>query len=75
VYLQLPDSTVNIIGSQVNHNTTGLYLQFSMTATIGSSTFMNNDTNFLNGGTIRTFGNNETETDPIPGVVTNLGLR
>ena len=78
VLLQAPGSTVNIMGSQVNHNTTGLDLGSLTTATIGSSTFLDNSTNFFNtnaGSLIRTFGNNQTSTNPIPGAVTNLGLR
>jgi parallel beta helix pectate lyase-like protein len=78
VYMQASGSAVNIIGSQVNNNTTGVYLLASTTATIGDSTFISNSTNFANsnfGSSIKTFGNNQTETNPIPGLVTNLGLQ
>lgn len=78
VYLQASGDTVNIMGSQVNYNTTGLRLSSFTTATIGSSTFMENSTNFVNtnlGSSIMTFRNNQTATNPIPGAVTNLGLR
>lgn len=68
-------NSVNIKNSQINHNTTGLSVGATTLATLGSSTILANGTNFLNSGTIQTFGDNQTETNPIPGVVTNLGLR
>jgi hypothetical protein len=66
---------VNIEHSEVNHNSIGLNVVAGATARIGESTFVANGTNFSNAGTIQTFGNNQTDTNPIPGVVTALGLR
>ncbi len=65
----------NLENSEVNHNTTGISIGASTTGNIGRTMVMANSTNFSNSGTIRTFANNETDTNPLPGAVTNLGLK
>lgn len=65
----------NLERSEVNSNTTGLSIGASTSCNIGSTMVMSNSTNFSNSGTIRTFANNETDTVPLPGAVTNLGLK
>jgi hypothetical protein len=68
-------NSVNIVGSKVNHNTTGLSIGATTTARISDSTFILNGTNFSNSGTIRTHGNNATDTLVLPGTVVNDGLK
>jgi len=67
-------NTVNIEGTRINHNTTGLTVAAGTTARISGSMFVQNITNFSNSGTIRSHQNNVTEA-AIPGVVNNEGLK
>jgi hypothetical protein len=62
--------------SQIASNTaTGVSVAAGATVRLGRSLITANIANFSNLGTIQTFGNNETETTPIPGAVTPLALK
>jgi hypothetical protein len=63
-------NSATLNGNELNHNNIGIFVGTGTTVRVGSSTINQNATNFSNSGTIVTFCNNETETTPIPGVVT-----
>lgn len=62
-------NSATVTGTEINHNSIGLFVGTGTTVRLGSSSINQNTTNFSNGGTIVTFCNNETETSPIPGAV------
>ena len=68
-------NSATVSGSQLNNNNIGMFVGIGTTVRLGSSTVSQNPTNFSNSGTIVSFCNNETETTPIPGTVTNNCLK
>jgi hypothetical protein len=76
--LSLDSSAANsatVIGTGLHHNNIGIFVGTGTTVRIGSSSINQNATNFFNSGSIVSFCNNETETTPIPGAVTNNCLK
>ena len=68
-------NSVTVSGTQLNNNNIGMFVGIGTTVRLGSSTVSQNTTNFQNNGTIVSFCNNETETNPIPGTVTTNCLK
>ena len=68
-------NSATIDDSELNHNNIGLFVGTGTTVRLGRSLVSQNSTNFSNSGSIVTFCNNETETTPIPGSVTQNCLK
>ena len=68
-------NSATIDDSEVNHNAIGIFVGTGTTVRLGRSLVSQNSTNFSNNGSIVTFCNNETETNPIPGVVTQACIK
>ena len=76
--LSLDNSAANsatVDTTELNHNNIGLFVGTGTTVRLGSSIITQNSTNFSNGGTIVTFCDNKTDTNPIPGAVTTACLK
>jgi hypothetical protein len=64
-------NSATVEDSEFNHNTAvGLFVGTGTTVRLGRSLVSQNGANFTNSGSIVTFCNNNTETNPIPGTVT-----
>jgi hypothetical protein len=62
--------------SELNHNSVaGLFVGTGTTVRLGGSIITQNGSNFSNNGTIVTFCDNRTDTNPIPGAVTTACLK
>jgi hypothetical protein len=68
-------NSATIDDSELNHNQIGIFVGTGTTVRLGRSLVTQNGTNFSNSGSIVTFCNNETETTPIPGAVTQNCLK
>ncbi len=68
-------NSATVDNSELNHNGFGLFVGTGTTVRLGRSLITQNGTNFSNNGTIVTFCNNETDTNPIPGTVTQSCIR
>ena len=68
-------NSATVIDTELHHNGTGLFVGTGTTARIGGSSVNQNATNFSNSGTIVTFCDNRTETNPIPGAVSTSCLK
>jgi len=68
-------NSATVDDSELNHNLIGLFVGTGTTVRLGRSLVTQNGTNFSNNGTIVTFCNNETETTPIPGAVSQNCLK
>ena len=56
--------------TELNHNAIGIFVGTGTTVRLGQDLVTQNGTNFSNNGTIVTFCDNKTDTNPLPGVVT-----
>ena len=68
-------NSATVHDSELNHNGIGLFVGKGTTVRLGRSLVTQNGTNFSNGGTIVTSCNNETDTNPLPGTVTQSCAR
>jgi hypothetical protein len=68
-------NSATLDNNELNHNTIGLFVGTGTTVRLGRTLVTQNTTNFTNNGTIVTFCNNETDTNPIPGVVTQACIK
>ena len=68
-------NSASVIGSEVNHNNIGFFVGIGTTVRVGSSSIIQNGTNFQNNGTLVTFCNNETDSASFPGVVSSLCIK
>jgi len=76
--LSLDNSAANsatVDTTELNHNTIGIFVGTGTTVRLGSSIITQNGTNFSNNGTIVSFCDNKTDTNPIPGAVTTACLK
>ena len=76
--LSLDNSAANsatVDTTELNHNNIGIFVGTGTTVRLGSSIITQNSTNFSNGGTIVSFCDNKTDTNPIPGAVTTACLK
>ena len=68
-------NSATVTNSELNHNNIGLFVGTGTTVRLGRTTIAQNTTNFSNNGSIVTFCNNESESNPIPGSVTQNCLK
>jgi hypothetical protein len=68
-------NSATVLGSELHHNNIGLFVGTGTTVRLGGSALNQNSTNVSNGGTIVTFCDNRSETNPFPGVVSNNCLK
>ena len=68
-------NNATVLDSEVHHNAIGLFVGTGTTLRLGHSGINQNSTNFTNNGSIVTFCDNRSETNPFPGSVTNNCLK
>ena len=68
-------NSATVLDSELHHNGIGLFVGTGTTVRLGHSGINQNTTNFSNSGTIVTFCDNRSETNPIPGTVSTNCLK
>jgi len=68
-------NSATVLDSEVHHNAIGLFVGTGTTLRLGHSGINQNSTNFTNNGSIVTFCDNRSETNPFPGSVSNNCLK
>jgi hypothetical protein len=68
-------NSATVLDSEIHHNAFGLFVGTGTTLRLGHSGINQNSTNFSNSGTIVTFCDNRSETNPYPGAVSNNCLK
>ncbi len=68
-------NSATVLDSEVHHNSIGLFVGSGTTLRLGSSGINQNSTNVTNNGTLVTFCDNRSETNPFPGTVSTNCLQ
>lgn len=68
-------NSATVLDSEIHHNTFGLFVGTGTTLRLGHSGINHNGTNFTNNGTLVSFCDNRSDTNPFPGTVSNNCLK
>jgi hypothetical protein len=68
-------NSATVLGTEIHHNVFGVFVGTGTTLRLGGSGINQNSTNFTNNGTLVTFCDNRSETNPFPGTVSTNCLK